>query len=101
MFTGDIDDNIFTLVKTFYACGFRTFASLEKLVREDAESVSPDLLWGWSLTATFNSSGVLGFVLRATKPHCALCRYSRKTLNADISTLSEMLQLHVAGLRES
>ena len=122
----NIDERIRPLVNAFNVCGFRTFASceghgfpvhrlppyvafyssiilaakLERMLRRDAESLTPNLLWGWTLTATFNSSDELGFALRAIKPHCNFHRYFRNTLNADISTLSGMLLLHFKDLTD-
>ncbi|MCT4709122.1 hypothetical protein MUA04_02725 [Enterobacteriaceae bacterium H11S18] len=52
----------------FY-CGTAAAARLEALLRGDAESLNPELNWGWTVAGTFNSAGELGFAMRPARPH--------------------------------
>ncbi|ECL7345006.1 hypothetical protein ACVPTE_23205 [Salmonella enterica subsp. enterica serovar Winslow] len=114
----DIDEKIKELVLCFNACGFITYAScqghgfpvdrlkpyiaftaplpkvarLEKVLREDAESSTPQLNWGWWITGNFNVKFELCFSLvLANAPHWYM-RYWRPALNQDLNRLSLMLR---------
>ncbi|ENE3333790.1 hypothetical protein ABNB29_003569 [Escherichia coli] len=112
-----IDPDIRALVAAMNVHGFRTYAScqghgfpvtklppyiafvcpvkkatlLEQRLRQDAESMMPRLLWGWSVGASFNSDLQLCFRLQPEGPHYWYHRYCRRSLRADFRTLVRLL----------
>ncbi|MDJ7444785.1 hypothetical protein ACQSFC_25795 [Salmonella enterica] len=108
-----IDPKIQRLVACMNTCGMKTYAScqvhgfpvrkrlpyvafmapqplaqrLARLVREDAESLSPRLNQGWEVTAHFNSQFRLCWRLAPENPHLYGYRYWRKTLDKDFQQL--------------
>ncbi|MXD03530.1 hypothetical protein FQ005_25825, partial [Escherichia coli] len=66
-------------------------ALLEQRLRQDAESMMPRLLWGWSVGASFNSDLQLCFRLQPEGPHHWYHRYCRRSLRADFRTLVRLL----------
>ncbi|WP_097295151.1 hypothetical protein, partial [Escherichia coli] len=52
-----------------FACPVKMAALLEQRLRQDAESMMPRLLWGWSVGASFNSDFQLCFRLQPEGPH--------------------------------
>jgi len=121
MMSDVMDKRIRPLVATMNARGFNTFASceghgfpadsrlpyvafycdteaaarLEALLRGDAESQSPQLNWGWTITGTFNPAGELGFTMRPTRPHFIWHRYLRRSLVEDFDTLRSLCYLNM------
>ncbi|EDQ2393838.1 TPA: hypothetical protein N2G38_005410 [Salmonella enterica] len=113
-----IDPKIQRLVTCMNTCGMKTYAScqghgfpirkrlpyvaftaplplaqcLAKRVREDAESLSPRLYWGWEVTAHFNSLFRLCWRLAPENPHLYGYRYWRKTLDKDFQQLCLMMK---------
>ena len=113
----DIDGDIRRLVDTMNSQGLRTYAScqghgypvdrrlpyvaftgaqqdaanLARYLREDAESVSPELRWGWDVTASFNSHYDLCFRLSPTVPHHWWGRYCRRYLRLDFDQIGRWL----------
>nr|WP_243756572.1 hypothetical protein [Serratia ureilytica] len=112
-----IDKKIRALVARMNACGLKTYAScqghgfpvdrlkpyvafrapvtlasaLARRVREDAESASPRLRWGWEVTASFNSAFALCYRLAPTQPHRGWQRYWRPSVDHDLHTLRQYL----------
>lgn len=60
-------------------------------LREDAESFTPKLRWGWEVTASFNSDFVLCYRLQPTNPHCRVDRYRHRSFQQDFTTLVSFL----------
>lgn len=113
-----VDADIRGLVATMNVHGFRTYAScqghgfpvdrikpyvaftssqaeaarLARVLREDAESSAPKLLWGWEITASFNSVFKLCFCLHPTGPHHGRLRYCRRSLKKDFGNIGQMLK---------
>lgn len=52
-----------------FVCPVKKAALLEQRLRQDAESMMPRLLWGWSVGASFNSDLQLCFRLQPEGPH--------------------------------
>lgn len=116
--TFTVDADIRGLVAAMNVHGFRTYAScqghgfpvdrikpyvaftatqteaarLARMLREDAESAAPQLLWGWEVTASFNSVFRLCFRLHPTGPHHVGLRYCRSSLKKDFGNISQMLK---------
>lgn len=63
-----------------------------RLVREDAESLSPRLYWGREVTAHFNSLFRLCWRLAPENPHLYGYRYCRKTLDKDFQQLCLLMK---------
>ncbi|MFK3915130.1 hypothetical protein ACI2JI_24105 [Enterobacter cancerogenus] len=74
-----------------FVCPVKTAALLEARLRQDAESVMPRLLWGWSVRVSFNSDFQLCFRLQPDGSHCWYHRYCRCSLRADFRTLVRLL----------
>lgn len=113
-----VDTDIRGLVAMMNVHGFRTYAScqghgfpvdrikpyvaftssqseaarLACMLREDAESSAPKLLWGWEVTASFNSVFRLCFRLHPTGPHHWWLRYCRSSLKKDFGNIGKMLK---------
>lgn len=112
-----IDPKIRALVAVMNARGFRTYAScqghgcpvirlpyvaftspeanaadLERRLRNDAESASPQLCWGWSVKASFNSDFHLCFRLQPEGPHRWYYRYCLNVLHSDFSEIIRLLR---------
>lgn len=113
-----VDADIRGLVAVLNAHGFRTYAScqghgfpvdrikpyvaftssqpeaagLARMLRADAESSAPQLLWGWEVTASFNSAFRLCFRLHPTGPHHGWLRYCRSSLRKDFGNICQMLK---------
>lgn len=68
---------------------------LARLVREDAESLSPQLYWSWEVTAHFNSLFRLCWRLAPENPHLYGYRYWRKTLDKDFQQLCLLIKYSV------
>ncbi|MEH5573194.1 hypothetical protein PO590_14055 [Raoultella ornithinolytica] len=109
-----IDPKVLGLVETMNNAGFITHAScqghglpvsqlkpyvafrcdtgqagvLEALLRKDAESVSPELKWGWQITASFDENINLVFTLQANNPHEKRYHWMRSSVDHDLITLS-------------
>ncbi len=116
--TFTVDADIRGLVAAMNVHGFRTYAScqghgfpvdrikpyvaftarqteaarLARMLREDAESAAPQLLWGWEVTASFNSVFRLCFRLHPTGPHHGGLRYCRSSLKKDFGNICQMLK---------
>ncbi|EQA1624793.1 hypothetical protein V5K00_RS22020 [Enterobacter asburiae] len=112
-----VDADIHGLVAAMNVHGFRTYAScqghgfpvdrikpyvaftssqseaarLACILREDAESSAPKLLWGWEVTASFNSVFRLCFRLHPAGPHHWWLRYCRSSLKKDFGNIGQML----------
>lgn len=104
-----IDPKIQHLVACMNICGMKTYAScqghgfpirkllpyiafmvplslaqhLARLVRKDAESLSPRFCWGWEVTACFNSEFRLCWRFAPENPRLYRYRYWCKTLDKD------------------
>lgn len=113
-----IDPKIRALVISMNIYGFETYAScqghgfpvrqqypyiafrsslshainLARLLRNDAESDTPELMWGWEVTPLFNEVFSLCFRLSPTAPRRYLYRYWRGTLDHDFSKIILMLE---------
>lgn len=113
-----VDADIRGLVAAMNVHGFRTYAScqghgfpvdrikpyvaftsrgseaarLARMLREDAESSAPQLLWGWEVTASFNSVFRLCFRLHPTGPQHWWLRYCRSSLKKDFGNIGQMLK---------
>lgn len=68
-------------------------AALEGVLRQDAESVSPILRWGWGITASFNSEFELCFRLSPSRPHRWHYRFLRSSFIEDFNGLRSMVKL--------
>lgn len=116
--TSVVDADIRGLVAAMNVHGFRTYAScqghgfpadrikpyvaftssqseaarLACMLREDAESSAPELLWGWEVTASFNSVFRLCFRLHPTGAHHWWLRYCRSSLRKDFGNIGQMLK---------
>lgn len=115
----NIDREIFPLVSQMNRCGFITFAScqghgypcdrlppyiafycssgkaryLERLLREDMESVKPELRWGWWVQGSFDSCYRLCWRLQPVGAHYWYSRYTRRSVRHDITRLTHMMVL--------
>lgn len=65
--------------------------ALARYLREDAESASPRLHWGWEITGSFNHKFVLCYRLHPTGPHHWYVRYDRTSLRHDFSRISALI----------
>lgn len=74
-----------------FTAGQTEAARLARMLREDAESAVPQLLWGWEVTASFNSVFRLCFRLHPTGPHNRGSRYRRSPLRKDFGNIGRML----------
>ncbi|WP_233445764.1 hypothetical protein [Providencia stuartii] len=110
-----IDPVIAPLVEAFNQCGLVTIAScqghgwpvdhqkpyvafratpaqaalLERLLREDIESASPQLNWGWMIEGWFNRHDELCFSLHLCWSTRPWHRYRRATIVQDFHTLRD------------
>ncbi|APL06686.1 hypothetical protein [Escherichia coli] len=75
-----------------FVCPVKMAALLEQRLRQDAESVMPRLMWGWSVGVSFSSDLQLCFRLQPEAPHCWYHRYCRRSLRADFRTLISLLK---------
>ncbi|MBT0513833.1 hypothetical protein ISO42_17415 [Morganella morganii subsp. morganii] len=115
-----IDKNIESLVNVLNQCGFMTYAScqghgwpvdqlkpyiafnteitkaakFEKILRDEMESASSRLNWGWKVEGTFNCEYELCFSLRMCSYTRWYCRYFRSSINRDFDTIECMLSAH-------
>ncbi|HGG6757133.1 TPA: hypothetical protein ACJG9G_005317 [Salmonella enterica subsp. enterica serovar Java] len=102
------------LVACMNTCGLKTYAScqivrrllpyvafiaplhqarrLARLVREDAESLSPALYWGWEVVPVFNDQFLLCRRLVPVSPHHHWYRYWRKTLDNNFQQLCLLIK---------
>lgn len=116
--TSVVDADIRGLVAAMNVHGFRTYAScqghgfpvdrikpyvaftanqsvvicLARCLRNDAESCSPELKWGWEITAGFDSAYRLCFRLHPAGPHHWSSRYCRRSLRQDLVSLCRFLK---------
>lgn len=65
---------------------------LARLIREDAESLFPQLYWSWGVTAHFNSQFRLCWRLAPENPRLYGYRYWRKTLDKDFQQLCMLIK---------
>ncbi|WP_281111367.1 hypothetical protein [Providencia rettgeri] len=112
-----IDKNINSLVNTFNRHGFITYAScqghsfpvdelkpyiafkaeinkaakFEKLLREEMESISSRLYWGWQIQGSFNCEYELCFSLRMCRSARWYYKYFRSTINKDFNTIESIV----------
>jgi hypothetical protein len=68
-------------------------AALEGVLRQDAESASPILRWGWDVTASFDGEFELCFRLSPSRPHRWHYRFLRSSFIADFRGLRSMVKL--------
>ncbi|EOF6511135.1 hypothetical protein ACK1C0_002774 [Salmonella enterica] len=113
-----IDPKIRDLVVSMNIYGFETYASchghgfpvrkqypyiafrsplsrakvLAQLIRNDAESDTPQLMWGWEVAPLFNEVFSLCFRLSPTAPRRYYYRYWRGTLDHDFSKIILMME---------
>ncbi|HFG7809082.1 TPA: hypothetical protein ACGIM3_003300 [Salmonella enterica subsp. enterica serovar Java] len=113
-----IEPKIQRLVACMNTCGLKTYAScqghgfpvrrllpyvafmaplhqaqrLARLVREDAESLSPTLYWDWEVVPVFNDQFLLCWRLVPVSPHHHWYRYWRKTLDNDFQQLCLLIR---------
>lgn len=76
---------------SFYASTEQT-AALEKKLRQDSLSDSPELLWNWYIEGTFDSEYNLSFSLRMGKPKKWYYKYSRKSIQKDFNSMIIMIK---------
>lgn len=74
-----------------FRCDIRRAAALETLLRQDAESMKPALMWGWQVTASFDENINLIFILKTNNPHTAHYRWMRSSIDQDLTTLSKFV----------
>lgn len=113
-----IDPKIRDLVVSMNIYGFETYASchghgfpvrkqypyiafrsplsrakvLAQLIRNDSESDTPQLMWGWEVAPLFNEVFSLCFRLSPTAPRRYYYRYWRGTLDHDFSKIILMME---------
>lgn len=66
--------------------------NLARLLRNDAESDKPQLMWGWEVTPLFNEVFSLCFRLSPTAPRHYHYRYWQGTLVHDFSKIILMIK---------
>lgn len=64
---------------------------LEERLRQDMESPTPGLRWGWWLSASFDGEFRLAWRLQPAGPHQWLFRYERRTVKHDLFVLTVMI----------
>lgn len=113
-----LDSDIRRLVAVMNACGFRTYAScqghgypvdslkpyiaftsdlfhagrLARSLRNDSESPTPMLRWGWEIVAGFNDEFRLCYRLHPTTPHNWWSRYCRSSLIRDFGSICQLVK---------
>ncbi|WP_407579586.1 hypothetical protein [Citrobacter koseri] len=114
----EVDDKIVDLVKAMNDSGYETFAScqghnfpidvvkpyiafkaptqhvgaLEKLLRDDIESIEGKMKWFWCIQGSFNDHYELVYSLSPHTPCKKRYKYVRKTLDADFKSIIDMLK---------
>jgi len=74
----------------FYAPVQRVRA-LEECLRQDMESPTPRLCWGWWLSASFDGEFRLAWRLQPAGPHQWFSRFKRRTVLHDLIILQSII----------
>lgn len=75
-----------------FRCRMKSVSLLSRYLCEDAESVEPELNWGWEITGSFDSAHSLCFRLSPTKPHNNISRWRRVTLRQDFLLIAGLVK---------